>query len=162
MIFFHILDMPGRGWGNNKSLRYELLCFRQKQTQTEWRTLCYFFSNLTLISQTPPAPLALYSHWQGGGPAHLRKQALCLIVTYGQRWWLQYLHMDIKCACVRNHFSRVRLFTHQAPLPMGFSRQEYWPFPPPVDLPNSGIEPPSLCLLNWQAGSWPLTPPGKS
>ena len=35
----------------------------------------------------------------------------------------------------------------QAPLSMGFSRQEYWsglPFPPPGDLPNLGIEPASL------------------
>ena len=33
---------------------------------------------------------------------------------------------------------------HQAPLSMGFSRQEYWsgvPFPLPGDLPNPGIEP---------------------
>ena len=32
---------------------------------------------------------------------------------------------------------------HQAPLPMGFSRQEYWsgvPFPIPGDLPDPGIE----------------------
>ena len=32
---------------------------------------------------------------------------------------------------------------YQASLPMGFSRQEYWsrvPFPPPRDLPDSGIE----------------------
>ena len=36
---------------------------------------------------------------------------------------------------------------HQAPLPMGFSRQEYWsglPSPPPRDLPDPGIEPKSL------------------
>ncbi|ELR52587.1 hypothetical protein M91_18885, partial [Bos mutus] len=35
----------------------------------------------------------------------------------------------------------------QAPLSMGFSRQEYWsglPFPPPGTLPNPGIEPVSL------------------
>ena len=35
----------------------------------------------------------------------------------------------------------------QAPLPMEFSRQEYWsklPFPNPEDLPESGIEPSSL------------------
>ena len=35
----------------------------------------------------------------------------------------------------------------QAPLPMGFSRQEYWsglPCPPPGDLPNPGIKPRSL------------------
>ena len=45
--------------------------------------------------------------------------------------------------------SRVRLFVtpwtvaHQAPLSMGFSRQEYWgglPLPPPGDLPDPGIE----------------------
>ncbi|ELR53454.1 hypothetical protein M91_07156, partial [Bos mutus] len=36
---------------------------------------------------------------------------------------------------------------HQAPLSMGFSRQEYWsglPFPSPGDLPDPGIEPGSL------------------
>jgi len=35
----------------------------------------------------------------------------------------------------------------QAPLSMAFSRQEYWsglPFPPPEDLPDSGIKPMSL------------------
>ena len=49
-------------------------------------------------------------------------------------------------------FSRARLCATpgtvacQAPLSMGFSRQEYWrgvPRPPPGDLPNSGIEPTS-------------------
>ena len=49
--------------------------------------------------------------------------------------------------------SRVRLpatpwtVAHQAPLSMGFSRQEYWsglPRPPPWDLPDPGIEPLSL------------------
>ena len=51
--------------------------------------------------------------------------------------------------------SRVRLFAtpwtvaHQAPLSMGFSRQEYWsglPFPSPGDLLDPGIEPRSLAL----------------
>ena len=46
--------------------------------------------------------------------------------------------------------SLVRLFAtpwtavYQAPLSMGFSKQEYWsglPFPFPGDLPNPGIEP---------------------
>ena len=54
---------------------------------------------------------------------------------------------------VLSHFSRVQLFAtlwtvaHQAPLPMGFSRQEYWrglPCPPPGDLPDPGIELASL------------------
>ena len=45
---------------------------------------------------------------------------------------------------------------HQAPVSMGFSRQEYWsglPFPPPGDLPKPGTEPgsPSLqaVFTNW-------------
>ena len=44
------------------------------------------------------------------------------------------------------------------------SRQEYWsglPFPSSGDLPDPGIEPMSLSLLHWQAGSLPLVPPGK-
>ena len=39
--------------------------------------------------------------------------------------------------------------TSQAPLSMGFSRQEYWsglPFPSPEDLPDPGIEPKSPAL----------------
>ena len=50
---------------------------------------------------------------------------------------------------------------HQAPLSMGFSRQEYWSgllCPPPGDLPNPGIKPRSPAL---QADSLPSEPPGK-
>ena len=39
--------------------------------------------------------------------------------------------------------------------PWEFSRQEFWsglPCTPPGDLPNSGIEPTSLSLLQWQVG----------
>ena len=49
----------------------------------------------------------------------------------------------------------------QAPLSMGFSRQEYWsrlPFPSPGDLPNPGIEPGSPAL---QADSLPNELQGK-
>ena len=52
---------------------------------------------------------------------------------------------------------------HQAPLSMGFSRQEYWSglsFPSLGRLPNPR-DPHLLCLLHWQAGSLPLEPPGK-
>ena len=69
------------------------------------------------------------------------------------------------CLCVQS-FSQVQLFAttwtaaHQAPLSMGFSRQEYWsglPFPPPGDLPHPGNEPTSPAL---QAYSLPLRPRG--
>ena len=58
--------------------------------------------------------------------------------------------------------SRVRLFVtpwtvaHQAPLSMGFSRQEYWsglPFPPPADLPDLGLKPASPVSPALQVGS---------
>ena len=48
----------------------------------------------------------------------------------------------------------------QAPLSMGFPRQEYWkglPFPSPGDLPDPGIEPKSPAL---QADSLLSEPPG--
>ena len=41
------------------------------------------------------------------------------------------------------------IVAHQAPLSMGFPRQEYWsglPFPSPGDLPHPGIEPESPAL----------------
>ena len=69
--------------------------------------------------------------------------------------------------CMLNRFSRVRLFAtlgtvaHQAPLSMGFSRQEYWsglPCPSPGDLPDPGIEPTSPAL---KADTLTSEPPGK-
>ena len=65
-----------------------------------------------------------------------------------------------------SHFSHVWLFAalrtvaHQAPLSMGFSRQEYWsglPCPPSGDLPNLGIKPRSPAL---QVDSLQTEPPG--
>ena len=53
---------------------------------------------------------------------------------------------------------------HQAPLSMGFSRQEccsQLPCPPPQDLPDQGSHLHFLHLLQWQAGSSPLVLPGK-
>ena len=51
--------------------------------------------------------------------------------------------------------------SYQAPLSMGFSRQEYWsrlPFPSPGDLPDPGIEPRSPAL---QVDSLPTELSGK-
>ena len=65
--------------------------------------------------------------------------------TFAMMWW----------KWKRQSLSRVQLFAtpwtvaHQAPLSMGFTRQEYWsglPFPSPGDLPEPGVEPRSLAL----------------
>ena len=75
-----------------------------------------------------------------------------------------------QCACMLSCFSCVRLFAtlwaiaFQAPLSMGFSRQEYWSgllCCPPGDLPDPGTEPGSLMSPAWQVGSLPLEPHGR-
>ena len=65
------------------------------------------------------------------------------------------------CAFVLSHFSHAQLcailwtVACQAPLSMGFSRQEYWsrwPWPPPGDLLDPGTEPRSLMSLALPGG----------
>ena len=67
--------------------------------------------------------------------------------------------------CARCHFSHVQVFAIlrivalQAPLSMGFSRQEYWSqlsCPPPGGLPRPGIKPVSLKSSALQVDSLPL------
>ena len=78
-------------------------------------------------------------------------------------WWWELLRVLLFLEWARKHacvFSPTQLCPTlcnpincsppQAPLSMGFSRQEYWsglPFPPPGDLLNPGIEPASLASL---------------
>ena len=82
---------------------------------------------------------------------------------HGTMDWFKIWEKKVKVKSL----SRVRLFATtwtvacQAPLSMGFSRQEYWsglPFPSPGDLPDPGIEPRSPAL---QADDLPSEPPGK-
>ena len=77
------------------------------------------------------------------------------------------MEITVNNTCVCQSLSHVRLFktpwtiTRQAPLSMGFSKQDCWsglPFHSPGDLPNPGIKPRSLKL---QADSLPSEPPKK-
>ena len=64
------------------------------------------------------------------------------------------------CVCVRACVCALVAIAHQAPLSIGFSRQEYWrglPVPS-LDLPDPGIKPGSPRL---QADFLPSRPPGK-
>ena len=66
------------------------------------------------------------------------------------------------CLTVQPHGLYV---AHQAPLSMGFSRQEYWseyPCPPPEDLPNPDIELLSPASPVLQADSLPTEPINKN
>ena len=79
------------------------------------------------IRQVPPGPVGGQAalEWDSGGDGLLAKLCPTLVTP-----WTVAL---------------------QAPLSMGFSRQEYWsgwPFPSPGDLPDPGIEPGSPAL--WQ------------
>ena len=78
-----------------------------------------------------------------------------------------FLYMCV-CTCMLSCFSRVRLFAtlwtvaSQAPLSMGFSRQEYWsglPYLPPGNLPDPGIGPVSIMSAALAGEFLPLMPP---
>ena len=78
-----------------------------------------------------------------------------------------FVFNKISIMCEISHFNHIQLFVtlwtiaHQAPLSMGFSRQEYLrglPCSIPGDLPDPGIKPTSLAL---QMDSLPLVLPGK-
>ena len=58
-----------------------------------------------------------------------------LFKKYGHRWTYSFRHVQL--------FATPWAIVCQAPLSMGFSRQEYWsglPCPSPWDFPNPGIE----------------------
>ena len=87
--------------------------------------------------------------WSLQLPPSTSTKSSSLLSPYGN--YLTIFFLGCVHACC--HFRRVRLFAtlwtlaHQAPLSMGFSRQEYWsglPCPPPGDLLDPGIEPGSL------------------
>ena len=69
-----------------------------------------------------------------------------LIIYYSEKEFLKRIWIHTECS-VRSHSivsDSVSPWTIacQAPLSMGFSRQEYWsglPIPSPEDLPNRGI-----------------------
>ena len=75
---------------------------------------------------------------------------------------IRMLYWCVSCSAVFNCVQPHGLHAAcQAPMSMGFSRQEYWsglPFPSPGHLPHPGIETGSPAL---QVDSLPSEPPGK-
>ena len=64
--------------------------------------------------------------------------------TFVKVGWKYRVHVLVAKSCPTLRGPR------QAPLHMGFSRQEYWrglPFPSPGDLPDPGIKPGSSCIV---------------
>jgi len=118
--------------------------------QSLWDSLAL----LCAVSSPPEARVGLLERqWQGCE----RKQKHARVTeTWAQNW-----HKVTSGACVHAQLlSRVRLFVTpwtvacQAPLSMGFSRQDCWnglPCPPPGDLPDPGFKPTShiSCIGRW-------------
>ena len=82
------------------------------------------------------------------------------------------MHSDVVSysACVAELLSCVRLFVtpwtvaHQAPVSMGFPRQEHWSgvlCPPPADLPDTGIDPKPPMSPASTGGFFTTRPSGK-
>ena len=110
-------------------------------------------------------PSSLASLFPHSSPSPLPRQ---LVIYFFFFAWLSFTQYDSlyvhphcckchyfknTCMCACFHFSCVRLLvtpwpvSRQAPLSVGFSRQEYWsrlPCPPLGDLPDPGMEPASL------------------
>ena len=75
--------------------------------------------------------------------------------------WLCWL---VCCSAVSDSWPPPWTVAHQAPLSMGFSRQEFWsglPFSPPGGLPDPEIEPLSLASPELAGRSFAIVPPGK-
>ena len=114
-----------------------------------------------------PSPQALYLAVNDGFQVFLLKFALVPLAVFSPC----FLSMNMcMCVCVLSCFRHVQLFAAlwtvacQAPLSMGFSRQEYWsglPYPPPGDLSHPGIEPTFPVTSAVQADSLTTKLPGQ-
>ena len=118
--------------------------------------------------------ITLGQYFPGTSPIHRLdpRTKLILLIVYivalflAQGWvgygvLLAFLLFTIKISTIPR-FSRIQLcvtpwtVARQAPLSMGFSRQEYWsglPCPPPGDLLHTGIKPQSPASPALQADS---------
>ena len=96
----------------------------------------------------PRLPLTNHTKWGGGGCLPKQESPFgghVRMLSYFTQVWL---------------FATPWTVAHQAPLSMGFSRQEYWsglPCPPPGDLYNPGIKSMSLAfhaMTRWVLHHW--------
>ena len=147
----HSAALKGGGITDQKTLcRWRVWLLRQKQPPG------FQSQQHSQLEGQAPLPTSHRYPRKGEVPVQCTWEAFFSFLRKGL--WTVQLHFPHKCSgahCVRelNRFSRVQLcailwtVAPQAPLSMGFSRQEYWsrwPFPSPEDLPNPGIELASL------------------
>ena len=143
--------LPGKSHGQ-RSLEGYSPWGRKELNTTEWLSLSSFslflFNGLMSIT-------AMMGRWTLNGldNEHLLSKAN-LTMTMANSWYssnsdLPRLDLWMRACCHVQLFKTPWTIACQAPLSLGFSRQEYWsrlPFPPPGDLPYPEIEPGSLAL----------------
>ena len=134
----------------------------------KWKVKVKSLSRVRLLA-TPwtaayPAPPSMgFSRQEYWSRVPLPSPCICIFLHFK-------LYICSVVFCVLSSFSCVWLFAtlwtvaHQAPLSMGFFRQEYWnglQCPPAEDLPNPGTEPASPASNPLKADSLSTDPPGK-
>ena len=97
--------------------------------------------------------------FQGIGPFHLLNKVMSIEAFVCVCVCIRSIY--VLCAHAQSLFMTLWTVANQAPLSIGFSKQEYWselPCPPPGDLPNPGTEPmspalqvDSLLLSQWES-----------
>ena len=152
------IPVSGRspGGGNGDPLQHS--CLKNPMNRGDWRAMVHWVAK----SGTQPKRLSAHTRevrlWQ-------KLSEFCF--TDQKRRVEDFLHVY---ACMRVCLIVSCLATrwtiaHQAPMSVGFSRQDYWgglPFPSPGDLPHPGIEPASPVPPALAGGFFTTGTPGKT
>ena len=98
-------------------------------------------------------------YWEAQDGCLVLPRFLANLILYFLHFFIYYVAKS--CPTL---FATPWTVARQAPLSMGFSRQDYWsglPCPPPGDLPNPGMEPTSLLSPALAGGFFTTSAPGK-
>ena len=132
--------------------------------------MCGGHTEMPVRERRPRCLEGAVSHWtQGGGGSkcdapgkgHQPPLGECLPANFSTGHDFHLTEKSLFSCSVMSNSVTPWTVACQAPLSMGFPRQEYWsglPFSPPGDLPDPGIKPASPALAG---GFFTAQPPGK-